>query len=189
MGKIIPVGYIGFKCCSDENLRRIFFASYLDTALPKLFAHLVEVNEQEVATRRRAPQSFLQDDVKTVADALIEARLLVSGEGEDQQPMIEVAHETFLSGWERLRLWILDQAGALRARRDLEQAASEWHKTGRPGSALRTGILLQRYVNAAPLRNSGCLPEGLQTAPNSFMHGLLRTGPVVYHYTRHPVPR
>jgi hypothetical protein len=28
MGKIIPVEYIGFKCCSDENLRRIFFASY-----------------------------------------------------------------------------------------------------------------------------------------------------------------
>ena len=126
----------------------------LDSVLPKLFANLVEVNEQEVATRRRAPQFVLQDDVKTVAEALTEARLLVNSEGEDKQPMIEAAHETVLSGWDRLRQWILDHAGSLRARRDLEQAASEWHKSGRPGSALRTGILLNRYSNAAAPRST-----------------------------------
>ena len=125
----------------------------LDSVLPKLFANLVEVNEQEVATRRRAPQSLLQGDVKTVADALTEARLLVTSEGEDNQPMIEVAHETVLSGWERLHQWILDHAVALRARRDLEHAASEWDKSGRPGSALRTGNLLQRYLDAAAPRS------------------------------------
>lgn len=125
-----------------------------DIALPKLFAHLVEVNEQEVATRRRAPQSLLQDDVKTVADALTEARLLVTGEGEDKQPTLEVAHETVLSGWERLRQWIRDHAEALRARRDLEHAASEWDKSGRHGSALRTGRLLQRYLRAAEPRST-----------------------------------
>ena len=124
-----------------------------NSVLPQLFANLVEVNEQEVATRRRAPQALLQGDVKTVADALTEARLLVTSEGEDKQALIEVAHETVLSGWERLRQWILDHAGALRARRDLEQAASEWDKSGRPGSALRTGSLLQRYIHAAAPRS------------------------------------
>jgi energy-coupling factor transporter ATP-binding protein EcfA2 len=126
----------------------------LDSVLPKLFANLVEVNEQKVATRRRAPQSLLQGDVKTVAEALTEARLLVTSEGEDKQPMIEVAHETVLTGLKRLRQWILDHAIALRARCDLEQAASEWEKEGRPGSALRSGALLQRYVTAAALRST-----------------------------------
>ncbi len=58
----------------------------LDTVLPKLFANLVEVNEQEVATRRRALQSVLKGDVITTANALTDARLLVSGEGETALP-------------------------------------------------------------------------------------------------------
>lgn len=125
-----------------------------DIALPRLFAHLVEVNEQEIATRRRAPQSLLQGDVKTVADALTEARLLVSGEGEERQPTMEVAHETVLSGWERLSQWVLEHAEALRTRRDLERVATEWLKAGYHSSALRTGKLLQRYLSAAEPRST-----------------------------------
>jgi hypothetical protein len=125
----------------------------LDTVLPKLFTYLVEVNEQEIATRRRAPQSLLQGDEKKVAHALTEARLLVTSAGEDQQPIIEVAHEAVLGGWDRLRQWILDHAVALRNRRDLEQAAKEWHKSARPSGALRTGTLLKNYLNAAEPRS------------------------------------
>ncbi len=98
----------------------------LDSVLPKLFAHLVEVNTQEVATRRRAPQAVLQGDLETVTAALIDARLLVSGEGENRQAIVEVAHETVLTGWQRLQQWIVEHAHALRVRRDLEQAAEEW---------------------------------------------------------------
>jgi len=125
-----------------------------DRALPPLFAQLVEVNEQEVATRRRAPQAALHGDTKTVAMALTEARLLVSGEGEDRQATLEVAHETVLSGWERLRDWISDHAESLRARRDLERVAMEWDKSGRHGGALRTGKLLRRYLSAATPRSA-----------------------------------
>ena len=135
----------------------------LDMALPKLFANLVEVNEQEVATRRRAPQALLTGDVMIAAKALTEARLLVGGEGENNQPVLEVAHETVLNGWERLRQWIRDHAETLRARRDLERVATEWDKSGRHVGALRTGRLLQRYLSAAEPRSaaaddlSGCL--------------------------------
>ena len=120
-----------------------------NSVLPKLFSHLVEVNEQEVATRRRASQAILRDDVKLVADRLTDARLLVSSKGEHDQPMLEVAHEIVLSGWNALRQWIMSDSSALRARRDLELAANEWNNTGRPASALRTGTLLKRYENAA----------------------------------------
>lgn len=121
----------------------------LDNVLPKLFAHLVEVNEQEVATRSRALKSLLLDDEKIVADALTKARLLVSGEGKDQQATLEVAHETVLIGWLRMDQWIRDHAETLRARRDLKQVATEWDKSGRQNSALRTGKLLQRYLGSA----------------------------------------
>ncbi len=125
-----------------------------DIALPILFANLVEVNEQEVATRRRAPKSQLHGDAETVADALTEARLLVSGKGEDNKAMLEVAHETVLNGWDRLRQWIRDHAEALRTRRDLERVATEWEKSGYHGSALRTGKLLQRYLSSAEPRST-----------------------------------
>jgi formylglycine-generating enzyme required for sulfatase activity len=121
----------------------------LDTALPVLFANLVEVNEQEVATRRRAPQSQLTGEAKTAAEALTEARMLVTGKGENDQPTLEVAHETVLAGWDRLRQWIRDHAESLRARRDLERVAIEWDASGRHRGALRTGRLLQRYLCAA----------------------------------------
>ena len=124
-----------------------------DWVLPRLFAHLVEVNEQEIATRRRAPQSLLRGDLKSVADALTEARLLVTGRGEEDQPTLEIAHETVLTGWERLHQWIRAHAELLRARRDLERAADEWDKSGRHRSGLRTGRLLQRYFSAAEPRS------------------------------------
>jgi formylglycine-generating enzyme required for sulfatase activity len=123
----------------------------LDSELPKLFTLLVEVNEQEIATRRRVTKAQLCGDAKILADRLIPARLLVGG--DDKEPMIEVAHETVLTGWDRLHLWILDNAVALRTRRDLEQVANEWDKSQRPASALRTGAMLKNYLNAAQPRS------------------------------------
>lgn len=120
-----------------------------DTILPELFAHLIEVNEQGVATRRRAQQSQLQGDVKLVAKALTDARLLVTGKGKEDKPTLEIAHETVLAGWRRMGEWIPRHAEALRARHDLEQVAAEWDNSGRNRSALRSGKLLRHYLGAA----------------------------------------
>lgn len=126
----------------------------VETALPTLFTHLVEVNEQEVATRRRAGKFLLQEDAGIAAEALTESSLLVSGKGEDEQPTLEVAHETVLTGWDRLSRWIREHAESLRIRRDLESVALEWDQSGRHGGALRTGKLLQRYLGAAEPRSA-----------------------------------
>ena len=139
---------------ADEALAGLEKSLDLNTGLPKLFAHLVEVNEQEVATRRRALQQDLNGDAGKLADALIKARLLVSGKGVNDQPTLEVSHETVLSGWDRLRLWILEDAKVLRLRRDLELVASEWNSADRPGAGLRTGNLLKGYLKAAEPRSA-----------------------------------
>jgi hypothetical protein len=117
--------------------------------LGRVFEDLVEVNEQEVATRRRAVLAAVKaraDD--ELLDALVEARLLVTGKGADDAPTVEVAHEALLTGWPRLTQWIEDHADALRARRDLERDANAWDAAGRPGAALRTASVLRRYRRA-----------------------------------------
>ncbi len=142
------------QVCAKSALQGLPARIDLNAALVHLFSNLIEVNEQEVATRRRAPQELLQEDAKLVAGRLIEARLLVSSKGEDNQPMLEVAHEVVFSGWNQLQQWIIAHSSALRARRDLEQAASEWDKADCTASALRTGALLKRYINAAAPRST-----------------------------------
>lgn len=125
-----------------------------DKHLDALFAHLVEVNEKEVATRRRATKAQAVADAGAVVDALAEARLLVGGRGAEDTPTLEVAHEAVLTAWPRLADWIEQNAEAVRARRDLERAAAEWQDAKGAGSALRTGAALKRYRSAAPPRTA-----------------------------------
>jgi hypothetical protein len=140
----------------------------LDAVLPTLFANLVEVNEQEVATRRRAPQSLLQDHIMTAANALTEARLLVSGVGENDQPVLEVAHEIVLHGWKRMHQWIGDHAEALRARRDPERVAAEWDQSGRHGGALRA--IGEWRMSYKPFR-----PNAMRMGPSSWRNWVNRS--------------
>jgi formylglycine-generating enzyme required for sulfatase activity len=148
---------LGGVQCAVQNRAETALQGLLvdsDIALSKLFANLVEVNEQEMATRKRAPQSLLQADEKVIAVALTEAQLIVTGEGEDKQATLEVAHETVFSGWERLHQWIRDQAEAQRARSDLECAATEWEKLDRHNGTLLTDKLLERYLSVDEPRSS-----------------------------------
>ena len=131
---------------ADDTLKRA--GQPADRVLDDLFGHLVEVNEQEVATRRRAAKDALPAPARPLADALTTARLLTAGRGADDRPTVELAHETLLRAWPRLADWVRDHADALRARRDLERAATEWQASKRSGDALRGGAVLKRYRNA-----------------------------------------
>jgi formylglycine-generating enzyme required for sulfatase activity len=104
--------------------------------LDRVFRELVEVEEAEggwVATRRRA---FLEAVATTPAAerlvvALTEARLLVQSGSEDEQPVVEVAHEALLRHWPRLVDWIQKTGEDLAMLRQLRRAADEWEKQGR----------------------------------------------------------
>ncbi|MFN2218193.1 MAG: SUMF1/EgtB/PvdO family nonheme iron enzyme [Anaerolineae bacterium] len=105
-----------------------------DRALHALFSDLVEVNDQGVATRRRVSLEHLrQDDAKArLADALVDARILVTDSARAEHPTLEVAHEAVFSGWRRLSGWIESHAGELRACRSLVRAAQDWRQAGAP---------------------------------------------------------
>ena len=80
-------------------------------ALHDVFRELIEVEETSsgwVATRRRVAHGVLTADpsARRLVEAFCHARLLVSDEDAQRQPLIEVAHEALLSQWTRLRDWI-----------------------------------------------------------------------------------
>ena len=102
-------------------------------ALGNVFRDLVEVDERGVATRRRADLNQMTEEAatKTLVDALIEARLLVTSRGGDNAAQVEVAHEAIFTHWPRLKEWIEVRRDDLRLLRQVRLAAAEWDKNGR----------------------------------------------------------
>jgi WD domain, G-beta repeat len=68
-------------------------------------------------------------------DAFITRRLLAT-DADNGAVVIGVTHEAFLSAWFPLAEAITANVSALRARRAVEHAATEWHDHGRPPSRL-----------------------------------------------------
>ena len=69
--------------------------------LGNVFRELVQVDDRGVATRQRAHLSRLSDSAAalTLIDRFVDARLLVRCPGEDDMPVVEVAHEALLTNF------------------------------------------------------------------------------------------
>jgi formylglycine-generating enzyme required for sulfatase activity len=139
-----------------RELARKKIVSEADLAL--VFRELVEVDERRKPTRRREQQSQVGGGAaaETVVNALIDARLLVTSKGEDQRPMVEVAHEAIFTNWPRLSRWIDDHADELRACRSLARAAQDWKEDGAPSfSHLPDRATLKQYRRVRPACSLG----------------------------------
>ncbi|MGH3829849.1 MAG: TIR domain-containing protein [Pseudonocardiaceae bacterium] len=118
---------------------------------------LVTVDEQGHPTRWRVNRGELPDHVLTELGTFVERRLLSTDEGNGTG-VVGVAHEAFLSAWLPLADAIAANVTALRARRLVEPAATEWHDDGKPSTRLWTGGQLAASVTALtdmPPRRSG----------------------------------
>jgi hypothetical protein len=129
-----------------------------DRALQALFSDLMEVNDQGVATRRRAAlEQVRQDPPKArLAEALVDARILVTDLERAENPTLEVAHEAVFTGWRRLSRWIESHAGELRACRRLALAARDWQQAGAPSfKHLPDRATLKQYLGVRPACSLG----------------------------------
>jgi WD40 repeat protein len=99
---------------------------------------LVSVDEQGRPTRWRAIRDELPDRVAIELDAFVARRLLTTYT-DNGIAVIGVAHEAFLSAWPPLAQAITENVSALRARRAVEHATSEWNDHGQPPSRLWGG--------------------------------------------------
>jgi hypothetical protein len=110
-----------------------------------IFLRLVQVDEQGRATKRRLGPTELPGE--DVVSRLTDSRLLTTD--QEKQPTVELAHEALLANWERLKQWIEQDRDALRTRRRLDEAVTEWTGKGRESSFLKGGRLAQAEEWAA----------------------------------------
>ncbi|MBV9031315.1 MAG: TIR domain-containing protein, partial [Pseudonocardiales bacterium] len=128
---------------------------------------LVTVDEQGRPTRWRIPREELPTPVLTELNTFVTKRLLTT-DTTNGTVVIGVAHEAFLSAWPPLAQAITANASALRARRALEQAATQWHENGRAHQRLWSGGQLAATVTDTGART------GTRSASPSTRHGLSR---------------
>ncbi|NEQ47585.1 MAG: ATP-binding protein [Leptolyngbya sp. SIOISBB] len=89
---------------------------------PRIFVALVQIDDANVVTRRRASKSELitSDGDRPIVESIIEkfahpsVRFLVTYATEDGGDMIEVTHEALIRNWTQLQEWIAECREALR---------------------------------------------------------------------------
>jgi energy-coupling factor transporter ATP-binding protein EcfA2 len=124
---------------------------------------LVTVDDQGHPTRSRVSRVELPDAVCTELDVFV-ARRLLSTDSVNGTVVIGVAHEAFLSAWPPLAQAIGQNVAALRARRAIEHAATEWHHHARPPARLWSGGQLAAAVTDTGAHFSGEPPQA-STSP------------------------
>ncbi len=115
---------------------------------------LVTVDEQGRPTRWRVSRNELPEPVIRQMDVFV-ARRLVTTDTDNGSVVVGVAHEAFLSAWHPLAQAIEENVSALRARRAVEQAATEWNDHGCPPARL-----WERGQLAAALADTGAHHHG-----------------------------
>ena len=126
-----------------------------------LFSRLVTPGDGTEDTRRRVLRDELlaldiaehKDDAlptpsaQTVIDAFGEARLLsFDRDPITRRPTVEIAHESLLRAWPRLRGWVDADRVQLRLSQWLTQSAAEWEAAGRDNDYLLRGARLSQLA-------------------------------------------
>src|SRR4051812_10576470 len=122
---------------------------------------LVTVDEQGRPTRWRVRCDEIPEHALTELQPFVDRRLLIT-DVENGHVVLGVAHEAFLSTWPPLTEAITAAASALRARRQVEQAAKEWVDSGQ--APVR---LWERGQLAAALADTGARLRSGRTAPGA----------------------
>jgi WD40 repeat protein len=106
---------------------------------------LVRINSEGEYSRRAAPLDLLPDKARPILERLEAARLVIFGE-EGGRRTVEVAHESLLRKWPRLRGWLDEERDFLIGRMQVDHAMADWQKAaaGDKRAALLRGLLLGR---------------------------------------------
>jgi hypothetical protein len=119
-------------------------------ALPRLLRTLVAHPRVGVEPSQsgpmvlRVPRPRVDADphVKALADALIDARILVSAKEQNGQATVALAHQRVLEAWEEARKIIEDNRTLLRGRDAIQAAHEAWKETRTADRLIRPGSLL-----------------------------------------------
>lgn len=112
--------------------------------LRDLMLRLVTAGSDGQAVRSPVPLRVVEDsgERESLLEALVAARL-VTNDGE----VVELAHESLVAAWPRLRSWLDEDVDGQRILRHLTLAADTWQAMGRPTSELYRGTRLARALD------------------------------------------
>lgn len=121
-------------------------------ALPRVLRTLVGYaapgaagGKSAAAIRPVARAAAAHDAASTIlVDALIEARILISGGDRSHVPTVALAHQRIIEAWRRARLIVEESEALLRVRDDLDAQRRKWEAAGR-----RRELLLPRGLPLA----------------------------------------
>lgn len=131
----------------------------------RVFLRLIQFGQGRADTRRQQALFALKganDDSKEFTetiDHLTNHRLVTVSSSDDlEEAHIDIAHESLISSWGRIRRWIEQRREAEETRRRLEERAKEWQRLG-----LKSGGLLdetelpeaERWLNSADAEDLG----------------------------------
>ena len=144
-------GLAGALAGRAEQLYEVYGHDGVAEGIRQLFLRLVHVDDDVDDLRRRVPVSELAtiDGERTAVLGAVEAftqhRLLTSDRHPvTREPTVEVAHESLLRAWPRLRGWIDAAREDLRTHRQLAAEARAWARSDRDPSFLSRGSRLDR---------------------------------------------
>jgi len=107
--------------------------------LPRLLRALVAPGrgEDEQLILRSVSMAEFDGDApaRELIDALVEARILVTG-GDERAPTLRLAHERVLDSWPEAARIVKDARTFLRVRETLGRRRGRWHEKGRPRDLL-----------------------------------------------------
>ncbi len=121
-----------------------------------VFRELVQVDERGMVTRQRTVRdSFAANKAALrLIDAFTKSYLLVTGQSESHQPVVEVAHEALLKSWPRLQAWVESTLYDRQLLAQMRLAAQLWNERGRQRAYLwtnaRAGDMIKMLANLKP---------------------------------------
>ncbi len=122
------------------------------TAMHQALLRMVSIEEGGARVRRRVARSelrALEVDQAALDDGLrrFGAHRLLTFDSDpvSRAPTVEVAHESLIGQWERLRRWVDEESEQLVVRRRLAAARQEWAEAGEDGAYLLTGRRLAQF--------------------------------------------
>ncbi|MBP5974634.1 caspase family protein [Brasilonema sp. CT11] len=135
----------------DRHAEAIYqsFTLHEQEWVKRIFLKLVRTGEAEKDTRQRQPRAKLLaigDDnvISDVLDELIEGRLLVTGQEEQQgEAWVDLAHEALMEAWQRFDEWCEENRELRRLIDRVEDHLRQWQRERKNENLMMGGLLVK----------------------------------------------
>ena len=124
-----------------------------------LFDLLVEARDDGTDTRLTVLRDSLSDDQRRVVDSFANARLLTTDRDSEDRATVEIAHETLMQHWQRLRQQIEVQRRFLLWRTHIRSLMADWQARDQDPGSLLAGKALEE---AEQFAQSHALEESMR---------------------------